>query len=64
MKFLLAFTLFLTVNLLSCSSQNEAVEFPIILQAESTECGPVCLKMIAQHYKISVAFASYFALGR
>ncbi len=64
MKFLLVFTLLLAAILSSCSSQNEAVGFPIILQTESTECGPVCLKMIAQHYKINVDLKELFRLTK
>lgn len=40
---------------LQCRTSPTLNEFPIILQQDVTECGPVCLKMIAQYYDKEVS---------
>lgn len=41
---------FLTLVSINSQSQNLSKEFPIILQENSLDCGPVCLQMIAEWY--------------
>jgi ATP-binding cassette, subfamily B, bacterial len=41
--------LFLIFNHVACIGQTEKT-FPIIIQSDPNECGPVCLKMILEHY--------------
>ena len=42
---------FLCVKCFVKSSENE---FPIIIQEQVTQCGPVCLQMIAKHYGLNI----------
>lgn len=37
---------------LYCNSQSRQDEFPIFLQEDISDCGPVCLKMIGEYYGI------------
>jgi ATP-binding cassette, subfamily B, bacterial len=41
---------FLIISQVQCVEQTAEKAFPIILQKESIECGPICLKMVAEHF--------------
>lgn len=48
-RFFVFFSLYLLINF-NVKSQNSEKDFPIILQENPLDCGPVCLAMIAQFH--------------
>jgi ATP-binding cassette, subfamily B, bacterial len=56
--------LFLIMSHVQCDEQTGEKAFPIILQNESIECGPVCLKMVAEHYGKNVELKKICQLSK
>lgn len=52
-----------TSPLLSCSGQTNNDDFPLILQENSYECGPVCLKMIGDYYGLRFELDTLISLS-
>ena len=50
MKLNISVLVFLILGLNSCIKTQKKDNFPIILQQNVMECGPICLQMIATHY--------------
>jgi ATP-binding cassette subfamily B protein len=56
---ILSFLLLLTFSnvLVFCQNQQNKSDFPVILQKNNIECGPVCLQMIGQYYGKDIPLA-------
>ncbi len=56
--------LFLVLIHFGCQDYSKEKEFPIILQENPIESGPICLKMISQHYGKNVSMAELETLTK
>ncbi len=50
MKAIKLLVLSLFLPLITCNVQEITDDFPLIIQKEATNCGPVCLQMICKYY--------------
>lgn len=48
----LLFVILATGSFFGCTGQTKQKEFPVYLQENTSDCGPVCLKMIGEYYGI------------